>query len=107
MPKRFLHVVHLPVYWIVVGFAMTFVSPPLSIYMSVQIANSNRERADRAAAAAAALATETARIKACELFAAQLDDFKAEPPPSATGKRVQDTWLEFYTTSHCQPPRTR
>jgi hypothetical protein len=101
--------VHIPIYWLLVGLMVMVGSPILSIFASVEIANSNRERAERAAAAAAAKAAEDARLKTCLLFGALLDSFIDEPPTTKSGEAFRRTYLEFYNDKslHCQPPRTK
>lgn len=99
--------VHIPIYWLVVGLAVMVVSPVLSIFASVQIANHNRDKAEQAAATASAEAKEEGRLRICGLFGALLDTYVEAPPTTQTGKRVQATYLEFYTLNQCQPPRTK
>jgi hypothetical protein len=101
--------VHIPIYWLVVGLAVMIVSPLLSIFASVQIANHNRVQAEHAAAAAAVDAKEEARIRTCALFAGLLDSYIEEPPSTKSGKAIRQTYLDFYNdpTLHCVPPRTQ
>jgi predicted GTPase len=101
--------VHIPIYWLFVGLAVMVVSPVLSILVSVQMANHNREQAEHAASVAAAQAREDARLKTCDLFTALLDAYVEEPPQTDTGRKVQQTYIEFYNSPevHCQPPRSK
>lgn len=108
----------IPIYWLVIGLAVMIVSPILSIFASVQIAQNNAEkarhaaveadlRAQRAAQLAAAETREEARLKTCDLFSALLDVYIETPPPTEAGRNVQRTYLEFYKLNRCQPPRSR
>lgn len=97
--------VSVPVYWLVVGVVTMLVSPFLSVFAAVRAADANRIRAQKAAAEAQASAREEARLRTCDLFAALLDAYVEEPPETATGRKVQGTYLYFYTANGCQPPR--
>lgn len=100
--------IHIPIYWLVVGLMVMVVSPLLSILVSVQIANHNREQADRAASLAAAQAREDGRQRTCALFAGLLDAYIQEPPQTDAGKLIRQTYLRFYNEdAHCTPRRTQ
>lgn len=99
--------VRVPIYWLMVGVAVAFISPLASIWASVKIANSNRERAEHVAQLAQTEAREEARLRACGLFTALLDSYVEAPPGTETGRKVQETYLSFYKLNRCQPPRTR
>lgn len=108
----------IPIYWLVIGLAVMIVSPILSIFASVDIAQQHAEEARRASVAAderaqrtaqlaAAETREEARLKTCDLFSALLDVYVETPPLTEAGRNVQRTYLEFYTLNRCQPPRSR
>lgn len=101
--------INIPIYWLVVGLAAMLVSPLLSIFASVEIANHNRVQAEKAAAAAAKEAKEDARVRTCALFDGLLDSYIEEPPSTKSGKAIRQTYIDFYNDPqlHCQPPRTK
>lgn len=99
--------VRLPIYWLVVGLAVMLVSPLLSIFASVSIANTNRVQAEHAAALAAEQTRAEGRKKACELFGSQMDVYLEEPPTTDTGRKAQQNWIDLYQINNCQPARTK
>src|SRR5262245_49465657 len=101
-PQR---VIRVPVYWLVVGLVTMLVTPWLSVFAAVKRADANRHRAEQQAVRAQLEAREEARLRTCGLFQALLDAYVEEPPETATGRRVQATYLDFYNLNSCQPPR--
>lgn len=103
-PKVFIQI---PVTWLVPGIMIVVLSPLLAILASVKIADGQRKAAQRAQAAAELRQQEQSRIVVCGLFSAILDTYIETPPNTAAGRNVQQTWLDLYKLSNCQPPRTR
>lgn len=99
--------VQIPVYWLVVGMAVMIVSPLLSIFASVQIAEGNQKQVTAKQQAAQEAGRAEARAKACQLFTALLDQYLETPPPTPTGVGVQSIYLDFYRLNGCQPPRVK
>lgn len=99
--------VQIPIYWLVVGMAVMIVSPLLSIFASVQIAEGNQRRVIAEQQKAQEAGRAEARVKACELFTALLDQYIETPPPTPIGVGVQSIYLDFYRLNGCQPPRTK
>ncbi len=96
-------VVRVPLYWILVGVAVMFVSPLASIWASVTIAERNAHQTQKAQAAA----NEAARIRTCGTFTALLDVYVETPPMTPAGKGVQQAYLEQYRALGCVPPRKK
>lgn len=91
MPGR---LVRIPLWWVVVGVFTCVVTPPLSVWASVRIAEHN----------ARATLTET-RARDCDLLGAQLDEYAANPPSTATGRGLRAVYLDQYNQRNCTPPR--
>lgn len=98
-------VVAVPVYWLVIGIAVAFFSPLASIFAAVKIAENNAAEQAKRQEQAQALARETGRVLACNLFSSILDTYDETPPTTPAGKNQQKTWLVLYRQSRCQPPR--
>lgn len=103
--SRVQRVVRVPLYALIVGVALTVVSPPLSILASVQIAERNAEHVIAEQQKTEATARVEARRVACDFFALNLDVYDQTPPSTATGRNLRKTYLEFYRLSGCQPLR--
>jgi hypothetical protein len=97
----------LPTYWVLVGVAVMFFSPILSIFASVKIAERNYQRVLAEQEAARSESREEARKLACAFFAGSLDVYIETPPNSAAGKNLQSRYLEFYKITGCKPPREK
>ncbi len=95
--------VRVPIYWLFVGAAVMFISPLLSIWASVTIAERNARETQQAQAAA----SEKARIRTCGTFTALLDVYIETPPSTAAGRGVQEAYLEQYRALGCEPPRKK
>ena len=95
----------IPVYWLIVGMATMILSPLLSIFASVTIAERNAEHTRQQQAQAQAAAQVEARKVVCAWIATNLDVFDETPPTSQAGKNLRTRYLELYQISQCQPPR--
>lgn len=95
----------LPVYWLIVGLATAILSPPLSIFASVTIAERNAEVQRQRQEQAQAQAQIEARKVVCAWIATNLDVFDETPPDRPAGKNLRARYLELYQISQCQPPR--
>ena len=102
-PQR---VIRVPVWTVMVMVATMVLSPILSFYASVQIAERNSERIviEREKAEEAAR-VESRRI-ACAFFGSSLDVLKENPPGTEAGKAQQANYVELYRISGCMPPRS-
>jgi hypothetical protein len=111
MPKR---PVHIPLYALLVLVLAAVSGPPLSIYASVQIAetraNALVERYERDQAANAALVAaekakqaEESRRLSCALFSAQIEAF--DTAVTSAGKASLQAWEDLYKLAKCQPSR--
>jgi hypothetical protein len=101
------HEVRVPIYWLMVGIAVVFLSPIASIWASVRIAQNNTRRIIAEQQRTQLAAKEEARRVACSFFSASLDAYLETPPTTATGRNLRETYLEFYRLSGCQPPRDK
>jgi hypothetical protein len=102
MPGR---LVHIPLWWVIVGVGTCFLTPILSIAVSVMIATNNqRQNEDRRASLAAAVESEN-RQRVCDLIVAQIAAFEEVPPATSTGKNVVEAWHGLYVAQKCQPPK--
>jgi len=99
--------IRIPIYWLLVGVAVVFISPIASVWASVTIARNNSERIVREQQQAQVEAQAEGRRVACSFFGASLDAYKETPPTTATGRNIQENYLEFYRLSGCQPPRDK
>jgi hypothetical protein len=95
----------IPVYWLVVGMATMVLSPLLSIFASVTIAENNAEHTRQQQEQAQAQAQVESRKVVCGWIAAYLDTFDETPPTSAAGRNLRARFVELYQISQCQPPR--
>lgn len=93
MPGR---LVHIPLWWVIVGVATCVLTPILSIYASVNIAE--RSAVEQA---------NELRSRSCTLYAKILDAYAAEPPTTDTGQSVRDAYLVQYQERGCTPARTK
>lgn len=100
MPGR---LVHIPLWWVLVGVASCILTPILSIFASVQIAQNNQAETQRVAAAAEVRVREEGRQRMCRLVGAQVDVYKEASTP--VGLAAYETWLVEYRTQGCQPPK--
>ncbi len=91
--------VSVPLYWVIVGFAMVVISPILSIVVSTTI---NKRTMD-AAEAAKQTALTTALVRYCRLFGAQADVYSGAT--TDVGRNAREVWLNEYRLSGCQPPK--
>jgi hypothetical protein len=104
--------VQVPFYWLLVGLAVMFISPVLSIVVSVQVnqrttarALQAKEEASATAEAAKEEANALALVRYCRLMAAQTDVYaEAE---TEVGKAAYRTWLTEYQTAGCMPYRQK
>lgn len=94
-----------PVYWLIVGMATMILSPPLSIFASVTIAERSAERTRQQQEQAQAQAQLEARKVVCNWISTNLDVFDETPPQGAAGKNLRERYLELYQISQCQPAR--
>ena len=95
----------IPVYWLIVGMATMVLSPLLSIFASVTIAERNAERTQLRQEQAQAQAQVESRKVVCAWIATNLDVFDETPPTGAAGRNLRVRYLELYRISQCQPPR--
>lgn len=98
-------VIRVPVYWLIVGVAVMFLSPLLSFLMSVRVAEANAAHTREQQAEAQAASQATNRVVVCAWFAAWLDVYDETPPTTETGRTVRAKTLELYALTGCQPPR--
>jgi hypothetical protein len=91
MPGR---LVHIPLWWFIVGVATCVLTPVLSIWTSVHIAKKTQDEAAR-----------DLRQRSCSLYARILDAYDAEPPTTDTGRAVQQAYLLQYQDRGCTPVR--
>lgn len=98
--------VRVPVYWALIGIACVFLSPVLSIYASVQIANKTTEQTIARQERTRAELAEANRLETCDLFSKFIAVYEETPPPSATGKAVEQAYRDYYNGRlMCQPPK--
>jgi len=95
----------IPVYWLIVGLATAILSPLLSIFASVTIAERNAEVQRQRQEQAQAQAQIESRKVVCNWIGTNLDVFDETPPAGAAGKNLRTRYLELYQISQCQPPR--
>jgi hypothetical protein len=98
-------VVRIPIYWVIVGVAVMFLSPLLSFLMSVRVAEANAAETRAQQAKSEAATAAAGRAVVCAWFAAWLDVYDETPPVSDTGRAVRAKTLELYQITGCQPPR--
>lgn len=97
--------VTIPAYWILVGLAVTVLSPIFSVIAAVKIQESNAAEADRKAAVALAAQREESRKAYCSFFSRILDGYEETPPSTPAGQNVVNAWRDLYRLTNCQPPR--
>lgn len=86
-----------------VGVASCVVTPVLSVWASIQIADNNRERAERQAEQVAVEVRVETTERYCRLFGSQVDVYKDATTP--VGRDAYRTWLAEYNRMQCQPPK--
>lgn len=96
-------VVQVPAYWLAVGVAVMVVSPLLSIFASVQIAENRAEQTRAEQQRADALVKAAGTRLACEQFGRLLDAY--DPVTSAVGRDVRQVYVFLYNLIQCHPPR--
>ncbi len=94
-----------PVYWLIVGIASMVLSPMLSIFASVTIAEHNAALTQERQTKAQVQAQVESRKVVCSWIATNLDVFDETPPASAAGRSLRDRYLELYRISGCLPER--
>ena len=92
MPGR---LVRMPLWWLLVGIATCVLTPVLSIWASVKIAQNNARE----------LAAEY-QIRSCSLYSAILDEYDENPPTTETGRGLREAYLLQYRQRHCTPERS-
>ena len=97
--------VQIPLYALLVLVFAAVSGPPLSIYASVQIAEVNAKKQLIQQQRTEEAARVEARRVACSFFSINLETYDETPPSTAAGKNLQQTYLEFYRISRCQPSR--
>jgi hypothetical protein len=100
-------VVNVPVWTIIVGVAMMFGSPVLSVLAAVSISERNAERQLADVEQAKTEATAESKRITCAFFASSMDVYKENPPPTETGRAQYRNYAELYRITGCQPPRTK
>lgn len=93
--------IKIPIYWLIFGTLVMFVSPLASIYASVQINQRTIERTQAEQARAQAQARVEGLAVYCRLVGTQVDVYSEAT--SVVGKRAYTTWLTEYRRSGCTP----
>ncbi len=96
MPGR---LVHIPLWWFLVGIATAVLTPILTIYASVQISQRTIEANERSRAE---VRVETG-LRCCRLIGSQIDVYSEATTP--VGKDAYQTWLTEYRIQGCTPER--
>ena len=96
MPGR---LVHIPVWWVIVGVMTCVLTPILTITTSAAIAKNTIKQNEEARREAAS----EMRIRYCQLIGSQIDVYSEAETP--VGRNAYRTWLTEYQTQGCQPPR--
>jgi hypothetical protein len=96
MPGR---LVHIPLWWVIVGVATCVLTPILSIWISVQINQRGEEQAAKREQAVRAEMT----VRYCRLLGAQADVYSEAE--TEVGKQAYATWVQEYRIQGCQPTR--
>lgn len=91
MPGR---LVHIPLWWFLVGVATCVITPVLVIWTSVKIAERNTQEI-----------TADYQTRSCSLYAAILDEYDQNPPATETGRGLREAYLLQYRYWHCTPER--
>lgn len=107
MSDREQKVITIPAYWLIVGLCVMLGSPVASIFAAVAISNNNARQIVAEQQRSQQAAREESRRVACSFFATSLDVYQETPPTTATGRNLQENYLEFYRISGCVPPRTK
>lgn len=105
-PRRLLNIVHVPVYWLVVGLAVMVVSPILSIVASTRIAENNAAQVIQRQRQSDEMARTESKRLVCTYLASNLDVALETPPPTRAGKAFYAANLDFYNRTGCKPVRT-
>lgn len=92
-----------PAYWVAVGAAVMFMSPVLSIFASVQIAETRAEQTRLEQAAVDRKVKAEGTRLACEQFGRVADAF--DPSKSPVGRDVRDVYVFLYNLINCHPPK--
>ena len=107
---RVQRVISIPLWTVLVGVAVVFVSPIASIYVSVKINQRTIAEAERAKDAATAATDKAAAeakaeglVRYCRLIGAQVDVYSGAETP--VRQRAYETWLTEYNRSGCKPRR--
>lgn len=100
MPGR---LVHIPIWWVIVGVASCVLTPILSILVSVQIADRNRIQQEQQAAKVAAELRAEGVERYCRLFGSQVDVYSDATSP--VGIEAHRAWLTEYKKMGCKPPK--
>lgn len=90
-------IVEVPIYWLIIGFVTSIVSPVLAVVASNRIAEGNR-----------AEVAATQRESGCELFGKLLDVYEETPPSTPAGQNVRQAYLDYYNNPQlldCEPKR--
>jgi hypothetical protein len=98
MPGR---LVHIPLWWVVVGIATTILTPIFTIWASVQINMRTIEQGNQARAEAVSASTQ----RYCRLIGSQIDVY-AEAQ-TAVGRDAYRVWLTEYQSQGCLPLREK
>jgi hypothetical protein len=97
MPGR---LVHIPLWWVIVGAFTAVLTPIFTIYASVQINKHTIAENERARAQVLVEATN----RYCRLIASQIDVYSDATTP--VGRNAYETWLTEYRIQKCQPERS-
>ena len=91
---------------VLVGVAITTVSPILSIVASVRIAENNTQHLLDLQHQQAAKEAETQRRATCFWLGILLDGYEETPPTTQSTRNAQKFYLDYYNdTAHCVPRR--
>lgn len=99
------HHINMPVYWLWVGMACVFLSPVISIFASVYIAETRADRVRVEQAANDRAAQVATRQVVCGWIGAFLDTYDEAPPTTETGRNLRARFIDLYALSQCQPER--
>lgn len=91
--------VHVPLYWLIVGFATSLLSPVLAVVVSVHVNNNTIQQQEKARDEA----KREALVRYCLLLGSQVDVYAEST--SDVGRNARAVWLREYNRNGCQPPR--
>lgn len=100
MPGR---LVHIPIWWVIVGVMTSVLTPILTIWASVQISERTIQQTIAESQRAQAEARAESLVRYCRLLASQIDVYSEATTP--VGRDAYRTWLSEYQIQGCQPPR--